>query len=48
MVAFISCILRKPDLDEEQEEDDDYNNVVPAEDEELITVEQTMKMEGKL
>lgn len=49
LVAFISCILRKPDLDEEQEDDDDYcNNAIPAADEEIITVEQTMQVEGNV
>ena len=37
LVAFIACVLKKPDLDEEGDCSDELNNAIAAQDEVLLT-----------
>lgn len=36
LVAFIACVLKKPDIDEEDGASEDINNVIAAHDEEML------------
>jgi hypothetical protein len=36
LVAFIACILKKPDIEEEDGAGEDLNNVIAAHDEEML------------
>jgi hypothetical protein len=36
LVAFIACILKKPDIEEEDGVGEDLNNVIAAHDEEML------------
>ena len=36
LVAFIACILKKPDIEEEDGAGEDINNVIVAHDEEML------------
>lgn len=36
LVAFIACIVKKPDIDEEDGASEDINNVIAAHDEEML------------